>query len=187
MPAGRVPQCSSSVYVALPSPNVTAARAWVPRASPAVVAAAVCRNVRRVNRYWSDMGEDSYDFGTNFTHTGDPTSAFWPVGFSSPVAGSMANTRMLSPSWLATTIHLPDGSMLKFRGVLMPSPWWPTALMCPVASSMAKMAMLLCPRFEVYTNFPFGWTTVSAVEFPFVGAGRGESVLRIFNSPFAAS
>src|SRR5262249_9521025 len=107
----------------------------VPSARPAVVAAAVCRNVRRENRYWSDMErtpeDDSgrvYDFGTNFTHTGLPTSTFWPVGFSSPVSGLISWTSRLSPSWLATIIHFPVGSMLKLRGILIPSPWWPTAL-----------------------------------------------------------
>ena len=37
-----------------------------------------------------------YFAGANFTHTGEPTSAFWSVAFSWPVVGSMRKTTMLS-------------------------------------------------------------------------------------------
>ena len=42
---------------------------------------------------------------------------------------------------------LPVGSMLKFRGVLTPSPWWPTSFSFP-SGSIANAAMLSCPRLE---------------------------------------
>ena len=43
--------------------------------------------------------------------------------FGSPSA-PISKTSTLAPSWLATSIHLPLGSMLKFRGVLIPSEAW---------------------------------------------------------------
>ncbi len=45
---------------------------------------------------WNDDEHHSRDM--NLTHTGLPTSAFSPVGFSAPVLGSIRKTRMLSPS-----------------------------------------------------------------------------------------
>ena len=52
--------------------------------------------------------------------TGLETAILCPVGSSVPVCGSIRKTTMLSPSWLATRQNVPVGSMLKFRGVLMP-------------------------------------------------------------------
>src|SRR5262245_6160281 len=93
--------------------------------------------------------------GTNFTHTHRLTAIVLPVSFPPPVAGSSPHTPTLPPSWLAISIHFPLGSMLKFRGTLM------SPVMCPAAVSLRSSftlntAMLLCPRFDTYTNFPSG-------------------------------
>jgi putative heme-binding domain-containing protein len=60
--------------------------------------------------------------GTNFTQTGFPTATSVNVATGMPDFDSTSNTFTLSPSWLATSIHLPSGVTLKLRGVLIPPP-----------------------------------------------------------------
>ena len=72
---------------------------------------------------------------------------------------------------------------MKFRGTL---PWvetFSTNVRVPL-ESVRKMAIESCPRFETYTNRPFGCTRTSAVELlPENPAGSVEAVAPSFSSP----
>src|SRR5262245_21971052 len=113
----------------------------------------------------------------NITHTGIGVLAALPVGRSLPVDASMWKlTRLFEPT-LATTRKLPLGSMLKLRGVSPCVDSNPVRLCRPESGSMVNMAMLLCPRFELYRNRPDGCTTICAPElWPTKSSGRVRTV-----------
>ncbi len=54
--------------------------------------------------------------------TGVETRTDTSVGVNAPPSWSIEKTLTLCPCWLATSSHLPDGSTLKLRGTLIPSP-----------------------------------------------------------------
>ena len=79
--------------------------------------------------------------------------------------------------------------MAKPRGIFTPAGAFSTSVTFP-SVAMAKTAMLSWPRFETYTNFPFGWQKISAVLFLFAFAASGGRVLIVWMAvsvPFAAS
>src|SRR5687767_14025542 len=55
----------------------------------------------------------------------------------------------------------PEGSMSNDDGVLSTGVW-PSDVSCPDSASKRKPARLSCPRFEIQTNLPDGWTLESA-------------------------
>src|SRR5262249_52885959 len=87
----------------------------------------------------------SQGLARNLTHTGRGTATLVPVGFGKPSA-PISKTTISLPSWFATSIHFPVGSLLKFLGTLMPSVAWSIGV--SFVPSHENAAMLLCPRFE---------------------------------------
>ena len=60
----------------------------------------------------------------------------------------MRNGTTESEFWLPTSMILPDGSMLKPRGIEPCVDVQPIGFNMPVDWSMPKAAIVLCPRFE---------------------------------------
>ncbi len=56
---------------------------------------------------------------------------------------------------------VPDGSMLKPRGIFPSVSTQPLGSSLPVVGSTSKTAMVLAPRLAPYRTFPVGWMRIS--------------------------